>query len=362
MSTKSIETQSESDLVTLDLGGCQIGSAALPEKPLTHAVPDVELFRELVATMRRQSAILAMKKGEIPGKSVVYEAYAKDLELLGRYQHDFQTCVREAIRCSIASAGRPQSKRWRKVYEVLATRILPMDVQPICLPSTLASKPLNELVDEITVEMNCGIDRAIRSLAGWLQLLVEEELIGVVKWSGSDLDVCCYSYFRQELDIKTAKGKRRREITTDPTKPYGQQIEERILRDRTTTTRQISERHVHHIVNAEIYRLSEYPHPVPSHVAKFLNQIPESLTPHFHIVEGTITTEERHRRVVKETTTTETEILSVYKYSPGITFGPFNLTGWSADDLKQGAVLTAAQRRRQRKEKVSKLAGHLFTP
>lgn len=95
------------------------------------------------------------------------------------------------------------------------------------------------------------------------------------------------------------------------------------------------------------------------HIAAFLNSVPASLEPHLSIVEGMITMEERHRRLIAEGTRTETEILSVYKGSPGVLLGPFNLIGWSDDDLASGGVFSSKQKAAQRKP--HSVSGHLFT-
>lgn len=76
--------------------------------------------------------------------------------------------------------------------------------------------------------------------------------------------------------------------------------------------------------------------------------------------------EERHRRMVAESTRTETEVLAVYKYSPGVLLGPFNLIGWSADDLATGGVFSPKQKAAKRKPRsvgghLKRVSGHLFT-
>ena len=348
-----------SDLVAVELGGRQIGSVTLEEERFNQPVPNIELFRDLAADIRQRSALIALKEAEVVTKQPVYDAYAKDLELIRRYHAEFKDCVHAAIRCSVNGISRPRNNTFEQTYQILAPQIPVVDaVQLLRLPHTVASRPLPNLVTELKTEANRAIGRIVKSLADWLQLLSEEELIGLVEWS--DVDVCCYSYFKHEFTASVEKTRKREEITVDGSKPWGQQTTKRILRDRTTTTRQIRERHVHHIVNAKLYRITEYRDRISQHVAIFLEAIPASLERHLNVVEGTITTEERHRRLVGESTTTETEVISVYKYSPGVIFGPFNLIGWSADDLTPG-VYCAAQRQRMRSERYGRIRGHLFT-
>ena len=75
--------------------------------------------------------------------------------------------------------------------------------------------------------------------------------------------------------------------------------------------------------------------------------------------------EESHRRLIAETTRTDTDVLAVFKYSPGVVIGPFNLIGWSADDLASGGTFSAKQKAAKRMAKapgrLRRATGHLFT-
>ncbi len=356
-------TSAESDRVVVDLGGRRFAGMALAER-FAQPIPNVEFFRELAASIRQKSAILALNPERLDKKPPIYTAYAHDLEMLRRCHTEFQDCVRSAVRCSITAVAPDQDRAWEEAWQMLATQIPhTADVHPLHLPYTRAAKPIPELLTELQTEMHEGVERTLRPLADWLQLLAESELVGLVEWS--DVDVCCYSYFRHEFTTTVTPGKKRSETTLDETKPFGERTTYRILRDRTVATAQVLERHVHHIVDARVHKIADYLHPVPSHVAAFLNSVPASLEPHLSIVEGIITMEERHRRLIAEGTRTETEILSVYKGSPGVLLGPFNLIGWSRDDLTQGGVFSSKQKVSQRKPRsisghLKRASGHLF--
>ncbi|MDP3723035.1 MAG: hypothetical protein Q8R91_06020 [Candidatus Omnitrophota bacterium] len=353
-----------SDRVLVDLGGRRFAGAD-PKERFAQPIPNVELFRELAASIRQGSALLALKSDELTTKSPIYAAYAQDLALLRRCHAEFQGCVRSAVRCSITAVAPGRDRAWEEAWQLLATQIPhTADVQPLDLPHTRAAKPIPELLVELQAEMHEGVERTLRPLADWLQLLAESELIGIVEWSG--VDVGCYSFFRHEFTTAVTRGKKRTEVTVDDSQRFGSKTTYRILRDRTVATTQVLERHVHHIVDAKLHKITDYPHPVPSHVAMFLNSVPASLEPHLLIVEGTITKEERHRRLIAEGTRTETEVLSVYKGSPGVLFGPFNLIGWSSDDLASGGVFSSKQKAAKRKtgsarERLRRATGHLFT-
>ncbi|HEY4523803.1 MAG TPA: hypothetical protein VJK04_02955, partial [Candidatus Paceibacterota bacterium] len=117
---------------------------------------------------------------------------------------------------------------------------------------------------------------------------------------------------------------------------------------------------------AKVHKIRDYPQPVPAYVAMFLDTVPSSLEPHLSVVEGMITMEERHWRLVAEGTHTDTDVLSVFKYSPGVLLGPFNLIGWNADDIASGGVFSLKQKAAKRKtgsarEHLRRATGHLFT-
>lgn len=353
-----------SDRVLVDLGGRRFAAAA-PEERFAQPIPNVELFRELAAAIRQGSRLLALKSEGIQTKTPIYAAYAGDLALLRRYYAEFQDCVRSAVRCSISGVAPGNTHAWEEAWQLLAGQIPTTEmVQPLRLPHTLAAKPIPELVSDLQSEMHRGIERTLKPLADWLQLMAETELIGLVEWAG--VDACCYSYFRHEFTSTVQRGKKREEVTVDDSQPLGSKTTYRILRDRTIMTRQIAERHVHHVVDARVYKVADFPHPVPSYVAMFLDSVPASLEPHLSIVEGTITMEERHRRLIAEGMRTETEVLAVYKASPGVLFGPFNLIGWSSDDLSSGGIFSSKQKAAKRtsgrtRERLRRAAGHLFS-
>ena len=66
---------------------------------------------------------------------------------------------------------------------------------------------------------------------------------------------------------------------------------------------------------------------------EFLNAVPVWLRTCLQIVDGQMTMEEVLRRKTSEGTVIESEVRAVYRYCPGVLLAPFNLIGWSADDL-----------------------------
>ena len=355
--------------ISLQLMGRQDGSEELPSTEWSsQTMTEVGLFSEIAASMRHQSALLALQ--DTSDKESIYAAYTRDLALLQRYQTDCEAWVREAVRCSIIARGssaKRERERWEATWQLLKEQV-PSGTTTLLIdfPFTRASLPAPQLCMEMKSAFNRGIEQILTPLAAWLQVLVEMEFIGLVEWG--DLDVCRYHYFKHEVTDEVVREQRRHETSFDASQPFGSRTQITGIRDRNMLRRQFHERHVHHIIRAKLHRFEEYPHRVPKHVAVFINAMPTSLQPHVHIVEGTITMEEVFRRQVGEQEFVASEVLSVHKYSPGVLLGHFNLLGWSGDDLKSGSVFYAIQeavhkqaRKRRAAERKRRLIGHLFT-
>lgn len=326
------------------------------------------VFPELATSIRNQSALLALTG--LPPKELIYKAYTDDLALLGQYQRDFGTCVRAAVRCSIIAVNQTAKKEreHRKETWALLEAQIPSSMPGLLIdfPYIRAALPVPQLLAELKDEFNRGVGQILGFLADWLETLVETEFIGLVEWG--DVDVCRYHYFKHELTKEIVYESIRNDTSFDASKPYGSRTAYVVIRDREICQRQFHERHVHHIIHAKLYTFREYPQRVPRNVAAFIDAIPASLLPHMQIVGGVITKQEVHRAQVDKRTRVTSEILSVYKASPGILLGPFNLVGWSGDDVKSGSVFYATQqavRKQARKERGAerrkRVMGHLLT-
>ncbi|MDP3734933.1 MAG: hypothetical protein Q8R39_00720 [bacterium] len=341
----------------LDLG------YAPPERNL-----DTGVFSELRAAMRRESVLLVLEDNI--AKEAIYRAYKQDLQLLQKYQQEFEALIQAAVRYAIivnGSSSRQGRQRSQETWELLKTQIPGgQTALLIDLHHTRAGLPVPQLLEELKNEFRSGVSHILRSLAEWLRVLVANEFIGLVDWT--DLDVCRYHYFKHEVTKEVVSERTRNETSFDGSKPYGSRTEYRTVRDREIHERQLRERHVHHIIRAKLHGIKEYPHRVPRNVAAFIDAIPASLQPHVHIVEGMITKEEVLRRQVGEERSVSSEILSVWKASPGVLFGYFNMIGWSGDDLKSGGVFYGLQKEAQRRAskqraaaRRNRLVGRLFT-
>ena len=320
-----------SDRIEVELEGRQYGTHGAVEGKFLQAVP--WSFQEFAAGIRQQSALLALAASPELEKQAIFDAYAKDLAVLERYVSEFEACAKQAIRSSIADRrDTTDHEHVEKTWQQLKDEIPPLGRTPLLqLPYTRAAKEAETLLAELKAEFEDAVQRVLQLFTFWFHRLVERELVGLVEWAA--LDVCRFHYFRHERTDTVLDERTRVEKTVERTRLMGQRTEERTIRERLVRRELFRERHVHHIVNAKLYRLDEYPERVPARVREFLNAVPVWLRTCLQIVDGQMTMEEVLRRKTSEGTVIESEVRAVYRYCPGVLLAPFNLIGWSADDL-----------------------------
>lgn len=348
-------TAISSDRIGIELAGREFGTTTSPETKFSGE--PLEVFRELIPQLKGQSRLLAMKLGEA-SRDQIFDARAYDLALLEGAYREFGDCVRSAIKQSIIGASESTEAATKKVdstWVALCTQVPAMGRAPlVALPHTRAALPETELLTELQQEFVRSIGQLLQLFSFWLQALVEKEFIGLVEWTS--VDVCRYHYFRREQADKV-KGKwHTTEHDFDSARPEGTRNIYTTTEHRTIQRSQFLERHVHHIVRALPHAPSRYSKAMPVRVARFLESVPSWLMPHLNIVEGTITMEEVLRRKTGDETISETEVISVEKYSPTVALGPYSLLGWSADDLKgetahwRGQAVVATIRKKERNQ------------
>lgn len=344
-----------SNQVEATLGGCQFGTGFVDENVFTHDVP--EALRVLAINLNEQSMLLALQPSNELQKRQVYDAYRNDLQLLENRISDFEDCVKLAVRCATLARRSESEEKAReeanRLWEEIKKEIPPIGKKPLLsLDHILAAKPAVEILETLKQRFEQSVSDTLRLFICWLQLLVDHEFVGLVEWS--DLDVARYHYFVHDRRYEVVKEQAGHESVVDPSKDFGEQTTITEFRDQTIRTRRYLERHVHHIVDARIHDLIDYPAPVPARVRDFLEGIPQWLRPLLQIVSGDITTEEIIRRKTRDETSVESEITSVWKGSPAVTLGNFALIGWNDDDVRDSCNGTYYACQKVRNEVMSK--------
>ncbi len=303
--------------VSMRIDGRQYGVLAPSEQLFEQPIPPV--FRSIADELWRQSAILGLNDDGVT-RDQIFAAYRSDLGLLQKYLGDFEGMVKAAIRRSIkCSQGNELSHD--KQCEMFQAQLPAIGKDPLLkLSSERAAKPTETLLKELREEFEKGVVRVVSRMAFWIQVLVNNEFVGIITWNSSD--VCNYHYFLRENDKRVVDHK---ENTTS----VGLTV--------TTTTktavneRELRERHTHHLVNAKQWAPSEFTQRVPERVARFIESVPSWLIPHLQIVTGEMTMEEvRHTQVSSKTVVTET--VSVWRLDPAVAFGRFALLGWTNEE------------------------------
>ena len=295
--------------------------------------PKLEVFDTLRQQLCDQSQLLKLTTDANLTREQVFEAYKYDLKLLESRVYSFENCLKKAVYLSFGT--KPEnlvaaSDKWRTIREQIPQLAR---VPLLALNFVRAAKETPQLVAELQDEFSRGIDRVINLFSLWLQLLVDNECIGIIEWSASD--VCRYHYFKQVDESKVLTSSTAISHSYDSSRDFGSRNENTTTLHQTVHQKCFLERHIHHVVACKLYSLKEYRNRKPKRVKEFLKHIPIWLEPLLKIVDGQITMEEIVRRkTIDEIVATE-EVISVYKYSPGILLGNFNLVGWSADDLPE---------------------------
>jgi hypothetical protein len=314
---------------TLELNGRSYGADLQAESAHSKYVQKpLQALTPLIEKLRSSSRLLQLTLDTTPDKRVILDAYTADLALLQTYQQQFELCMQLAIQCSLRMEGVNTKVAWAE----LQVEMPAIAKEPLIEYSFIrAAKPIETLLDELQAEVIISIDRLLLRMSWYLQMIAEAEFFGVIEWSAPD--ICRYNYFQHEITQKTSQSVPTQTRSYDETKELGQRNRVVTRWVETILHSRISERHVHHVVEARQYGLPEYPNMVPPNVATFLNGVPVWLRPLLQIVDGTITMEEKIRTRVDEHTQTH-EKISISEYSPAVLIGDIALIGWSGVDLR----------------------------
>jgi hypothetical protein len=319
----------ETQTVPVELHGRIYGDAVSPREKFFQ--PADVLHQQLVGVFEAQSALLQLSVDSEFDKDPVYAAYEQDLGLLTGAQADFELCMKQALASSFRDkmAADAVKIQTNKMWEQLQQKLPALGKAPILeLSHIRAAKPAEVLLAELQDEFHLGAARLAQRFCFWLHLLVESEVIGLIEWAADD--VCRYYYFRHELS-EVVKTENKLTVDFDPTQEFGQRYTDTTVNRRQIQKSLFQERHIHTVVKAGRHTLEAYTSQIPVRIADFLETIPKWLRPLVRIVNGQIVMEEVVRLKVGEEITEE-EVVSVYKYSPGLQLADYNLIGWSGDD------------------------------
>ncbi|MES2225414.1 MAG: hypothetical protein V4480_01215 [Patescibacteria group bacterium] len=307
--------------------GAFIGVEERMEQPLP------TFLEPIVAEFKAQSELLKLELGAELDHDQIFDAYRLDVQFLQERCDGFKDMVKWSVKASMKAGDGDDAKAWDTIKDGIP---LMDSVLLINLNADRAALPAEQLLRELKAEVETGIDRLLRHVCLWLDTLVEQEYVGLVRFTAPTTGH--YYYFRPQVTSDEVGRKSAETITEDPTQPYGSRVTYTTKAKVTVRTVETLERHDHHIVRAEVNTLESFQQEMPRRaIEQLLNRMPAWLRPHLRVVSGEIVQEHIQSRVARDDLATET-VISVWKGSPAIAFGNYALLGWSGDDLLQEAT------------------------
>ena len=198
----------------------------------------------------------------------------------------------------------------------------------------IAAWPEVELLPHLVSEIEQAVDRLFKVVCLWLDALVGREFVGLLKVTSAE--TARYHYFRpiQTERVMKKKDERTEHVSFDPTRPYGQRTQYEKRANAVVEITHELERHDHDIVGMRVHSIEEYPDPMPERIAEFLDQTPEFIRRHLHVVSGMIVREQVLCRTTGVETKNMTIVESTWLDSPAITLaGVYAPVGWNGRDM-----------------------------
>ena len=335
--------------VAFEFHGRTYGIKAPERKKFFEEIP--EFLLPIGTEITEQSQLLKLAPATA-GKQAIYDAHTADLKLLKRYEAEFEAFLHAAVKASIeikdpaqrayANHNSTPESRVKKVWKELLGRIPPVAKLPLLeLDCYRAAKDASVMLSELQADFPQSAERLLRRFALLLHLFCERDLIGLIEWTAED--VCRYHYFRQPQSREVLDRRTEQSYSHHPERALGERNELKEKDVETTRVTRVEERHVHHVVNARSFPLTDYPDKVPASAAVLINSAPAWLKQHLSIVGGTITLQEIVRTQLSQEVKDEVIRESVTKGSPAAVLGDFNFFGWSSDDLRGKTAYYAGQ-------------------
>ena len=275
----------------------------------------------LAEALTRQSRLLALAADS--GQTEIYDAYGHDLKLLSGYRDAFRATVEAAIRARTASdetsAQAFLDRMTAQLSEVVHEPTLNLG------PDALRLEPA-DLLRQLQRQFRADVESLKQGVAVWLHVLAESDYVSVIEWFGPK--ALRYHFFR----VDAARREQGRKV---------EQSGNVFVGITTTTTVESAvqvthERRVHTVVNAEAHDPSTYLRKVPERIARLMDAVPAEIRPFVTIIDGTVTEEEVHRRLVSKHV--EVERRSVYTPDPALAlFNTWAINGWGGSTPERAA-------------------------
>ena len=324
------------------LGNRRIGSGEISEEAFGAQVPAE--IRQLLEDLSGRSELLKLTNDAELTSEAIFAARSDDLRMLERRISEFERVVDTAVRTAIQAQAKGDDVRKvaESAWQKLRASIPPVASRALLkLDSDRATLEPTALLEELKTEFHESVNHVGRLFTAWLQLLAEQEIVGLVHHTSPA--VARYHYFLYEVVQERMTVGHREEVSVDESKPFGQRTTYHRLRDDAVWQSSTRLRETHHIVGARVESVGDFAEAMPPRVVDLLKVVPDWLRASLQVVSGEITQIDTHRTQLSDEARIETIEESVAIGSPALVLGPFVLAGWSARDLKAGSAYSTHQ-------------------
>ena len=270
---------------------------------------DLPQFCEVIMEeVQALSALLKLKIGV--DHDAIFDACRHDVELLDNRMRSIQAMGKYLIAYNSFENPLSSNEQWQKIEQQIPTDDLFLN-----LTAEKAALPANELLQNLQESFRQGVGNLMRIMCFYIDLLVSEEYIGIVKFTSTRAGK--YFYYRHDA-VKEEVSKVRKAL--------------RFFDD----VKQL-ELHEHHIVRATQSTIADYDARVPPRVRRFLDNIPSWIRPHMKIISGEVTLQSITKRVAEQGF--ETRTIAIWKGYPTLTLGHYIFVRWRDENhrRKEGA-------------------------
>ncbi|MBL8826771.1 MAG: hypothetical protein JNM18_07270 [Planctomycetaceae bacterium] len=333
--------------------------------PLRETSPLTELGDELRDTLWQRLPWRTMPPAE-HDRTALVEAYVQSVAELDQCRSQLVGVIRAACEANIEfrqatgetnATGRDTAMR-TKLDAMLKSAITLVEPIRNVADATTVSRPVESLRETFRAALDTAVGELVRKFFAMLATFVDRKLFGLVEWLPNQ---CCHYHFFRQVIVQENDGRfvETRVVFFDDPEDRDSDTGNLIIGRRTHRSgvrgRHFHRlaRHRHDVMNAVRTTIGNSRVVMPPTVERLIAAIPVWLRPLVRIIDGEIF---RERIIEQDTGVENWSDVSVRDEpivgcEPGVTIGPYVLTGWGPREVEAELV-----RRRQVEERRASMA------